>query len=132
MVKYCLAKFCRTADAGFCRKVLCGETAAKSDCRHQNQDSKTADDVRTVIAGDTHIDDLGNNHRHQKVEYDFQKLEQRSNDALFFVVLQVDSKTFHLLFHSPFLCFFNAITDRSVFCTPQSWHLDIDSIISYD
>ena len=132
MVKDRLAKLGCTADARFCREILRGEAAAKSDCRHQNEDSKTADDVRTVIACDTHIDDLGNNHRHKKVEYDFQKLEQRSDDALFFVVLQVDSKTFHLLFHSPFLCFFNAITDRSVFCTPQSWHLDIDSIISYD
>ena len=105
MVKDRLAKLSCTADARFCREILRGEAAAKSDCRHQNEDSKTADDVRTVIACDTHIDDLGNNHRHQKVEYDFQKLEQRSDDALFFVVLQVDSKTFHLLFHSPFLCF---------------------------
>ena len=75
MVKNRLSKLGCTANTRFCRKILCSKTAAKSDCRHQNQNSESSDNVRTVIAGDTHIDDLGNNHRHQKVKYNLQKLE---------------------------------------------------------
>lgn len=51
-----------------------------ADCQscgcHQYQDKEFLYDVAVVIVSNTHINDLGDDDRHQQVKHNFQKLEK--------------------------------------------------------
>ena len=56
-------------------KYCAVKTAAKTDCSHEDQHQEHLYDVAVVIVCNTNINDLGDNHRNQKVKYDFQQFE---------------------------------------------------------
>ena len=59
-----------------------------------------------VIICNSHIDDLGDDDRHQQVKYNFQKLEKRSQNAFFFVISKIFCECSHFFFFLRFLILF--------------------------
>ena len=93
-----LPEFRCKANTGFCCKVLGCDADGKAGSRHQDQDKKSLNDVRTVVSSDTHINDLGNNYRNKQVKHNFQKFEERCKNAFFSVILQIDCERSHFKF----------------------------------
>lgn len=60
-----------------------------------------------VIICNSHIDDLGDDDRHQQIKYNFQKLEKRSQNAFFFVISKIFCECSHFFFFLRFLIFYN-------------------------
>ena len=106
MVKYSLTYFCGKAYAGFCSKKLCSNADCKSCSSHQYQNKKLLNDIAVVIICNSHIDDLGDDDRHQQIKYNFQKLEKRSQNAFFFVISKIFCECSHFFFFLRFLILF--------------------------
>ena len=60
-----------------------------------------------VIVSNTHINDLGDDDRHQQVKHNFQKLEKRSQNAFFFCSFEDILRVFAFLFLSSISFYYN-------------------------
>ena len=107
MVKNCLTYFCGKTYAGFCCKKLGCDADCQSCGCHQYQDKEFLYDVAVIVMGNTHINDLGNDDRHQQVKHNFQKFEKRSQNAFFFVVSKIFCECSHFFFFPPFPFYYN-------------------------
>ena len=78
-----------------------------AELNEQYQDKEFLYDVAVIVMGNTHINDLGNDDRHQQVKHNFQKLEKRSQNAFFFVVSKIFCECSHFFFFPPFPFYYN-------------------------
>ena len=84
MVIDSLPEFRCKANTGLCCKELGCDADGQTGSRHQDQDKKSLNDVRTVVSRDTHINDLGNNYRNKQVKHNFQKFEEKVQECFLF------------------------------------------------
>ena len=96
MVKYRLPQVRRKAGTGLGRKELGRNAGRKAQQSHKDQDQEAPDHIAPVIARHADIDHAGNYQWDHQVKHDFQQLEQRGQDALLGVPLQVTCQFFHI------------------------------------
>ena len=71
------------------RKILCGDAAPQAHHGQKQQQPAPREDVAGVARGDAHVDDIGHDQRHQQVKAGLQHFEQRGDDALLFIAVQI-------------------------------------------
>ena len=96
MIKSCLTKLCGKSNTGFGCKILGCDTDSEPCSSHKDQNKEILNNEAMIIAGNTNINDPGNNYRNKKIEHNFKKFEERCKNALFFVVFQIDCERTHV------------------------------------
>ena len=74
--------------------VLGDDAAAQADDAQQNQQTAFAQNITGVPGGDAHVDDVCHHQGDKQVKQRLQHFKGRGDDALLFIIGQVDQQTF--------------------------------------
>ena len=92
MLKQKMTELCREAGRSLCSKPLCRDGRYQSDRRQQNQNPAHFQNIGPVLCSDSRVNDCRHDKRNNQLKGGFQQLEQRCQNRLLPILLQIFQK----------------------------------------